>query len=431
MARFNGSPRGWYDVRDYGAKGDGSSDDTAAFQLAVAVCSAAGGGRVYAPPGNYYFAGHIGNIPANVSLYGANSLSNSHSNTYDSPWQAGHDLSPTAGGTTFLLTETTGGATGTPFITQTGSNGTIGNICFHYPNQLTSASTPTAYPWCIKQSACSDVSVIGCEFLKAYQGIWSEWGFRNTIRDVRGNVLSQGIRCEGGADVTRLENIHFGPWQTFGTTVDTWVKANLTAFNLGRNDLINWRSCFVYGANVGINLYLDTAHNLNIGYTSACWGDFDGGGLDVCNTCVQIAAIQPEPCTFRGLHLTTVGGRCLDVLSGYAGVAEFANCFWYSSTGQQIRVRGAGRVNVIGGYFASSLNSNSLAPASPAGSACDLGGTGVAKVIGADFADTQTHVTLASGLTKATVVGNTCSPGGTFTVSNSMAGGTYAVANNI
>ena len=40
-------------IRDYGAKGDGVTLDTGAIQAAIDACTAAGGGTVYLPPGNY------------------------------------------------------------------------------------------------------------------------------------------------------------------------------------------------------------------------------------------------------------------------------------------------------------------------------------------------------------------------------------------
>jgi polygalacturonase len=42
-----------YDVRDYGAKGDGKTLCTAPIQKAVDACSESGGGTVYLPPGTY------------------------------------------------------------------------------------------------------------------------------------------------------------------------------------------------------------------------------------------------------------------------------------------------------------------------------------------------------------------------------------------
>src|SRR5512136_187247 len=58
-----------YSVTDFGAKGDGKTDDTAAFQKALDSAGQEGGGVVYAPRGNYFFAGHL-NVPNAVTLKG-------------------------------------------------------------------------------------------------------------------------------------------------------------------------------------------------------------------------------------------------------------------------------------------------------------------------------------------------------------------------
>ncbi|MGC3988253.1 MAG: glycoside hydrolase family 28 protein [Chthoniobacteraceae bacterium] len=47
------TPGGTYNVRDYGAKGDGTTKDTAAFEQALMACHLAGGGTVQVPAGNY------------------------------------------------------------------------------------------------------------------------------------------------------------------------------------------------------------------------------------------------------------------------------------------------------------------------------------------------------------------------------------------
>jgi len=43
----------WYNVRTYGATGDGTTDDTVAINAAIAACGTAGGGTVYFPAGVY------------------------------------------------------------------------------------------------------------------------------------------------------------------------------------------------------------------------------------------------------------------------------------------------------------------------------------------------------------------------------------------
>lgn len=51
-----GAPAGWFDVRSHGAKGDGRTDDSRAFQAALDAARAAGGGVVYVPAGTYVVA---------------------------------------------------------------------------------------------------------------------------------------------------------------------------------------------------------------------------------------------------------------------------------------------------------------------------------------------------------------------------------------
>ena len=59
----------YFNVKDFGAVGDGQTDDTAAFQKALDAASQAGGGVVQAPRGNYFFAGNL-NVPSAVTLSG-------------------------------------------------------------------------------------------------------------------------------------------------------------------------------------------------------------------------------------------------------------------------------------------------------------------------------------------------------------------------
>lgn len=65
LAFFGGTglPEGWYSVKDFGALGDGTTNDTAAIQAAIAAAGA-GGGVVYFPPGVFLYT-HLTIIPYN------------------------------------------------------------------------------------------------------------------------------------------------------------------------------------------------------------------------------------------------------------------------------------------------------------------------------------------------------------------------------
>ena len=87
-----------YSVLDFGAKGDGKTDDTVAFQKTLDTAKEAGGGVVYAPRGNYLFNGHL-DVPDAMTLKGIWESVPSHNGLRD-PGGA----KPTDNGTTFLVT---------------------------------------------------------------------------------------------------------------------------------------------------------------------------------------------------------------------------------------------------------------------------------------------------------------------------------------
>jgi hypothetical protein len=68
---------GWVDVRDYGARGNGTADDTAEIQSAIDAAHSSGVGVVYFPPGTYKISIQSGvralTIYAGITLQGAGS----------------------------------------------------------------------------------------------------------------------------------------------------------------------------------------------------------------------------------------------------------------------------------------------------------------------------------------------------------------------
>jgi len=66
---YSGSPY-VFDVMDYGATGDGTTDDAGAIQDTIDACEAAGGGVVLIPEGTYSVSGTMITIPGNTVLRG-------------------------------------------------------------------------------------------------------------------------------------------------------------------------------------------------------------------------------------------------------------------------------------------------------------------------------------------------------------------------
>lgn len=57
-----------YNIVDFGALGDGNTDDSQAIQKAIDTCNADGGGKVYVPSGRVFMAGPF-NLKSNVNLF--------------------------------------------------------------------------------------------------------------------------------------------------------------------------------------------------------------------------------------------------------------------------------------------------------------------------------------------------------------------------
>lgn len=60
----------YFNVKDYGAKGDGATDDAAAINAAITAASAAGGGTVFLPQGTYIVSSTIA-LTTNITLAGS------------------------------------------------------------------------------------------------------------------------------------------------------------------------------------------------------------------------------------------------------------------------------------------------------------------------------------------------------------------------
>ena len=178
-----------YSVLDFGAKGDGKTDDTATFQKALDTASSAGGGVVYAPRGNYFFAGHL-SVPEAVTLKGVWESVPSHVGIRNRG-----AAKPTDDGTTFLVTESRGKEDGPPFITLN-SNSTLKGVVIYYPEQ-DPAEEPSPYPWAIAMRG-KNPAVLAVELLNPYNGI--DATPERTAPDSRRPRPAAAARRVGGRD---------------------------------------------------------------------------------------------------------------------------------------------------------------------------------------------------------------------------------------
>lgn len=320
----------FFSVQDYGAHGDGKTDDTAAFQKAMDAAAQAGGGVVYAPRGNYFFAGHL-DVPRAVTLKGVWESVPSHNGLRDR-----NGDKPMDDGTTFLVTENEGKEDGNPFITLH-DNATLKGVVLYYPHQ-NPAGEPAPYPWAIAMRG-KNPAVLSVELLNPYNGIDASRNERHLIRDVQGQPLRRGIFVDAIYDIGRIENVHFNPWWSLQPALARWQEENGEAFIFGRSDWQYVYNTFCFGYGKGYK-FVKTK-------TGECNGNFLGIGADDCNTAVDVEDSAPygllisngEFTSFHGVNPTMVR-----VGTNHMGTVRFVNCAFWGPCRQIANIAGHGTV---------------------------------------------------------------------------------------
>jgi autotransporter-associated beta strand protein len=238
--------------QQYGAVGDGITDDSGAFQAAMnAVFNSggSGGGVVFVPVGNYAFYTNL-TIPTGVTLHG--------------DWQDWTKGDTGLVGTTFKIYSGAGQSNGTPFITLNGSTA-LRDVNFWYPNQ--NANNITSYPFTIGLG--SDCVVQNVVLVNSYQGIETfNGGDKHILSTVIGTPLYKGIDLDQIFDVCHAEDIRFSPnvWPAsgltnaplIGGTYATWMRNNGEGMRLRRVDGEMCMDTYISGYNVGIEANANT-----------------------------------------------------------------------------------------------------------------------------------------------------------------------------
>lgn len=197
-------------VRDFGAKADQTTDDTAAFQAATDAAHTAGGGSVFVPAGMYRLNGTL-IVKLNVTLEGIFTAPPTI------PWTAESLGKGAPNGSVLLTFAGKGDASGTPFI-QLAYNATVKGLAVFHPEQ-TDTNPPIAYPWtiCSQLSGADNCSVID-EATNNAPLQFGSCGLFGSMHAANGTGLA---RIEGGGKVSFTDcHIHcLDPRNTIRTLI--------------------------------------------------------------------------------------------------------------------------------------------------------------------------------------------------------------------
>jgi len=374
-----------YRVLDYGAKADGKTDATAAFQKAMDTAAEAGGGIVYAPRGNYFFLGHL-DLPRSVTLKGVWESVPAHNGIRD---QGG--VGPMDGGTTFLVMEGAGKEDGAPFITMH-DDSTLKGVVLYYPNQ-TPDGEPTPYPWAIAMRG-KNPAVLGVELLNPYNGIDASDNERHLIRDVQGQPLRRGIFVDEIYDIGRIEDVHFNPWWSVHRRLLRWQEEHGEAFIFARSDWQYVFNTFCFGYNIGYKFVKSEA--------GVCNGNFLGIGADDCFASVEVDASAEYGLLISNGEFTSFHGpdpTMVRVGTNNAGSVRFENCAFWGPCNQIAEIAGNGTVGFGDCTFCQWDRNDESRAAIQAES-------GTVLVRGCEFQEDKPQVDLEKAVRRAVITGN-------------------------
>ena len=375
----------FYSVLDFGAKADGKTDATAAFQKAMDTAAQAGGGIVYAPRGNYFFAGHL-DVPRAVTLKGVWESVPAHNGLRDDD-----GAKPTDDGTTFLVTENAGNEDGAPFITLH-DDSTLKGVVLYYPNQI-SDGEPKPYPYAIAMRG-KNPAVLAVELLNPYNGIDASRNERHLIRDVQGQPLRRGIFVDDIYDIGRIEDVHFNPWWSLKPGLFRWQEEHGEAFIFARSDWQYVFNTFCYGYNVGYKFIKSSA--------GVCNGNFLGIGADDCFTAVDVENSAAFAVLISNGEFTSFHGpdpTMVRVGNENAGSVRFVNCSFWGPCNQIAKIAGRGTVGFSDCTFVQWDRNKE-------GRAAIQADGGTVLVRGCEFQENKPQVELGENVRRAVVTGN-------------------------
>jgi hypothetical protein len=327
----NGSVQstGEVSVLHFGAKADGKTDDTNAFQKALNSFGSEGG-TVYVPRGTYLFKGSL-NVPQAVTLKGAFESVPAHNGIRDKGLPK-----PGDDGTTFLITGGKGVEDAEPFITLN-TNSTLRGVVMYWPLQ-DPEKLPDVYPWGIAMRG-KNPAVLDVEMLNPYNAIDASKNERALIRNISGQALRRGIYVDGIYDIGRIENVHWNPWWSMKPVLLEWQKTHGEAFIFERTDWHYVINTFCFGYHVG--------YRFGGSKEGVCNGNFLGIGADACHTSVLVEQSAPfgllitngEFVAFDGIDPTMV-----EVTASNKGNVRFVNCAFWGPCNQNAKIDGEGTV---------------------------------------------------------------------------------------
>jgi hypothetical protein len=374
------TPNGALNARDFGATGDGKTDDTAAIQRAIDA-AAAKGGTVFLPPGQYLVERQL-RVKTFVTLEGV--------------WRAPKS-GPIGPGTVLLAVADKARSNGTPFVTLE-RNATLAGLAIYYPEQT--RPEPTPYPWTIR-AAGDDVSLLNLLLVNPWQAVNLDGAGRHFIHGVYAQPLYRGFFIDSIYDVGRIDQVHLWPFWADDPALHKFTANNLESFVIGRTDWQYMSNCFTIFAKTGFH-FIRTKAGLPNAVLTTC-------GSDIGPKAVLVDEVG------AGTGVSFVNGQfmaTIDVSETNRGPVKFTACGYWGvdrrgaerfgfpePTRSHAIVRGTGHVSFIGCGFHGWNQARAEDP-------CIKVESGGITVNACEFAESWPAISLGADVDAAIIMGN-------------------------
>lgn len=335
-------------VKDFGAVGDGATDDTAAFNKAL---TAGTGSVVFAPAANYQLNGAI-SVPANTVLQldpGTYALG-----------VAGQVLLAQAsslecvGGAdaTILSVPATYAAPFGVIVLSTGatSNQTVEGcqIQFAQPASATTRAQMTPYAaYGIYASQTAGVSLLHNKITGAWNGINLANGASNgkmLIDDLKMSSFNHGIEIDASFDTVRVNNLHWWPWNLANSQYPAFFDpANIGIYSGRCDDLMISNSLFIGG--LGVQLYTSASGSTFGSMSNIAFDTYPG--LVMASGSMTISSSYFSLGTLGAKAIVQTGGQLVMSAIQFGIVTGNANA---------INISGASQFYISASYFNTGAN---------------------------------------------------------------------------
>lgn len=308
---------------DFGARGDGVTDDSQAFQKALDEAGKTGG-VVHVPAGRFRLDAPLV-VPEGVALVGI--MQSLHTTQLDK----GSTLLATAGR----------GKPDDPALITLHTNSAIRGLAIHYPEQSPDEISP--YPWTIRGDG-TNVAILDLLITNPYQAIDLATCScpRHHVRNVNAQPLYRGLAIDQCFDIGKVENIHFWPFWDYPEPVWRFMREHGIAFEIGRCDWEYFSNCFAIFYRIGFRFFAGEHGAGNVLLTQC--------GADLGPVAVRVDQVQEH----SGISFSNSQFMAgIEVGPDNTGPVKFTSCgFWgIEDTGPHAVLQGTGTTTFTACHF--------------------------------------------------------------------------------